>query len=473
MPVRLSLRTARRGAAFIAALAAALLVSCGGGDDGGGAGGGDAQTTCIGGGGTGFTTLPQSCSVADRNAWLSSYFDDWYFWYRLSPKPQPGAYTTTDDYFNALMYTGTDPTFPADRWSNFGSTADFNRFYGDGQTMGYGIFVAGLEVTGQPAQPLYVRYVEPKSPAALSGVVRGDRVMSINGVSAADIITSDDYTVLTPSSAGQTISLVLRNTAGNDRTVVVTAAVFDLTPVSTAQVVTTAQGRKLGYLVMKDMISQAHAPLAQAFTDFRSQGVSDVVIDLRYNGGGLVTVGGTLASFVAGTRGAGQAYARLLYNDRHAASNQSCSFANPISALSAPRAFVLMGRRTCSASEQVINGLRGVGVDVIAVGETTCGKPVGFLPQADGCGTTYSVVNFESVNAKNEGRYFDGFDPTCAVAEDWTKPLGSTGEPLLAAARTLADGGACPVTVQREKPMSKRRATRSSEPWERQAMIPR
>ena len=123
--------------------------------------------------------------------------------------------------------------------------------------------------------------------------------------------------------------------------------------------------------------------------------------------------------------------------------------------------------------EQVINGLRGVGVNVVAIGEGTCGKPVGFLPRSDECGTTYSIVNFESVNARNEGRYFDGFLPTCAVAEDFTRPLGSAAEPLLAAARTLADGGACPVGATREQPLSLRKATPGSEPGERQGMVAR
>ena len=111
-----------------------------------------------------------------------------------------------------------------------------------------------------------------------------------------------------------------------------------------------------------------------------------------------------------------------------------------------PRAFVLMGRRTCSASEQVINGLRGAGIEVVAVGETTCGKPVGFLPSA-ACGRTYSVVNFESVNQRNEGRYFDGFAPTCEVAEDFSTVQGGSADPLLQAALATVDSGFCPVVA--------------------------
>ena len=100
--------------------------------------------------------------------------------------------------------------------------------------------------------------------------------------------------------------------------------------------------------------------------------------------------------------------------------------------------------------EQVINGLRGAGVQVVAIGETTCGKPVGFQPTAY-CGQTYSAVNFESVNHLDEGRYFSGFTPTCAVAEDFAVPQGSTVDPLMAAARTVADTGACPLTADGQR----------------------
>ena len=112
--------------------------------------------------------------------------------------------------------------------------------------------------------------------------------------------------------------------------------------------------------------------------------------------------------------------------------------------------YVLTGPRTCSASEQVINGLRPY-VTVVTIGDTTCGKPVGFLPQADGCGSVVNAVNFESVNSKNEGRYFDGFDASCAVAEDFSQPQGSEADPLIIAAEDHADGFGCPTLTAAAK----------------------
>jgi hypothetical protein len=437
-----------------------------------------AVVACGGGGGGGPEELPPpaaSCSVADQKAWLTSYMDDWYFWYRLSPRPDPAPYTTVASYFDALLYTGTSASFPADRWSYFQSTESFNRFFGDGVTLGYGVAVTGIEAAGDAARPLWVRYVEPGSPAAAGGVQRGDQVLAINGTAVSTVIASDDYSALTASQAGDRLTLLLRR-AGVDRTVVLTAAEFNLAPVQAAAVQTTAGGRKLGYLQVKDMISQALPGMETAFQQFKAAGVQDLVLDLRYNGGGLVSTGGTLASYIAGTRGGGLAYASLLYNDkRAAASNQRFAFSTLNASLGLPRVYVLSGPRTCSASEQVINGLRGAGVEVVTVGDTTCGKPVGFLPSSS-CGQTYSVVNFESVNERNEGRYFDGFDAVCPVAENFTAPQGSPADPLLVAAQRLAEGGSCLQAGAdgRAQPLTLRRTVpRKLEAGERQDMIGR
>lgn len=412
-------RWARKtGLALVAALA---LAGCGGGSDDAG------------------------CSETAQKAWLADYMNDWYFWYAISPRPAPAGYSTAENYFDALLYTGTSTAFPADRWSYSQTTESFNRFYGDGATLGYGVAVAALELERNGSLPLYVRYVEPQSPAAAQGVARGDQVISINGTSAASRVADDDFAVLTPNAAGDTLTLVLRRN-GVDRTVNLTAAVFNLTPVQGTRVFTSTAGRRIGYLMVKDMVSQVLTPLDAAFASFRSQGVQDLVLDLRYNGGGLVSVGAQVSSYIAGLRGQGLRYATLLYNDKRQYTNQSFSFSQPASALGTPRVFVLMGRRTCSASEQVINGLRGAGVEVVAVGETSCGKPVGFNP-APNCGRTWSAVTFESVNHRNEGRYFDGFAPTCAVAESFTAPQGQAGDPLLAAASGYADTGSCPTVA--------------------------
>ena len=406
-----------------AALAAAALVAaCGGGGDGG----------------------PLTCSASDEKIWLREYMDDWYFWYQSSPSPNPDGYISVDSYFDALLYQGTLAAFPkADEWSYLISQEAYDRTFGDGRTLGYGVMVAGLEVAGQPDQPLYVRYIEPGSPAALAGLQRGDRIMAVNGKTASQIISDNNYADLSPVNTGDMVTIDIRNADGDSR-VQLTATVYDLDPVPGSRVFLSPDGRKMGYVQVKDMINQALSPFDSVFGQFKAQGVQDVVLDLRYNGGGLVSVADKIASFPNGPATNGKVFASLLYNDKRSGNNESFHFQNYANATGLSRVYVLTGPRTCSASEQVINGLRPY-VTVVTIGDTTCGKPVGFLPKADGCGSVVNAVNFESVNSRNEGRYFDGFDATCPVPEDFSQPQGSSTDPLIMAAEDLADGFACPT----------------------------
>ncbi len=440
---------------------AALLVlgACGGGD---------------GGAPAGSVAPPASCGVDDQKAWLVRYLDEAYFWYRLAPRPDPAGFSDLDSFFRARLYDGSSAGIPRDRWSGFTSSESFQRFYGEGATLGYGLAVAGLELDRDGTRPLLVRYVEPASPAAAQGVARGDEVLSINGRAAGELVAADDFAALTPAAEGDTLTLRLKRD-GIERSATVRAAVFTLAPVQGAQVLTTPGGRKLGYLMVKDMIAQSHPALEAAFARFRAEAVDELVLDLRYNGGGLVSTGNRLASYLAGSASAGRTYATLRFNDRQSGSNQRYVFDRLGSAVTLPRVLVLAGRRTCSASEQVVNGLRGVGVEVELIGEATCGKPVGFSP-VNACSRTWSIVNFESVNERGDGRYWDGFEPTCAVAEDFRAPMADPADALMGAALARADGRACPVTAAAgARPMSARER-RATGPWrtdERQDMIPR
>mgnify|MGYP002783546088 FL=1 len=456
-------RTPPRGAAWrrlVPLAALALLAACGGGggDSDGGAAAGPAA----------------SCGLEDQKTWLARYLDQNYFWYRQAPRPDPARFGNLDDFFEASLYDGSDPAFPRDRWSGWTSAESFQRFYGDGATMGYGVAVAGLELDRDGSRPLWVRYVEPASPAALAGVVRGDQVLAINGRAASEVVAADDFAALTAAVEGDTLTLRLRR-AGAERTVVLRAAVFPLTPVQGVQVSTTPGGRKLGYLKVKDMVSQALPAVDAAFARFRAEGVQDIVLDLRYNGGGLVSTSGRIASYLAGPGNVGRTYAQLRYADRASASNQRFVFER-VSGTALPRVLVLAGRRTCSASEQLVNGLRGVGVQVELIGEASCGKPVGFVP-VQSCSRSWSIVNFESVNERGEGRYWDGFAPTCAVAEDFQSPPQSPADPLFAAAQARADGAACPAATAdgRARPLAAtgRWPRGSARTDERQDMIPR
>ena len=127
--------------------------------------------------------------------------------------------------------------------------------------------------------------------------------------------------------------------------------------------------------------------------------------------------------------------------------------------------YVITSSGTCSASEAIINALRGVGIAVIQIGTATCGKPYGFFPE-ENCGTTYFTVQFKGVNEVGYGDYVDGFTPVtgtqpnnlpgCEVADDFSRQLGDVQEGRLAAALQYRSDGTCP-----QAPAAKRAGTRS------------
>ena len=431
---------------IVATLCAGLLAACGGG-------GGDA----------GSTTGVAGCDIESQKSWLRDYMLDKYYWSGTSPNPAPAGYATVADYLDALRFTG-DALVPRDRWSYIQDTASYSQFFGAGKTLGYGLLVNGRELQ----LPLRARYVEPQSPAALAGITRGDTIMSVNGRTAADIIAANDFSSLSPAKAGDAITVVLSSAAGT-RSVLLTAAVYSLVPVSATQVLTLSDGRKAGYLFLKDFVSQAEAPLAQALAEFSKAGATELILDLRYNGGGLVSTASVLASLIGGSADNGRVFATLNFNTRNAASNSSYIF-NANAASPFTRAVVLTGARTCSASELVVNGLKPH-MNVVTIGAASCGKPFGFVPK-DFCSSTYSAVNFETFNSAGQGRYYDGIAATCTVAEDFTRPLGDPAEKLTAAAANYIVNGVCPaVTSAQPRPSAFTARQRAVvEPGDRQGM---
>ena len=118
-----------------------------------------------------------------------------------------------------------------------------------------------------------------------------------------------------------------------------------------------------------------------------------------------------------------------------------------VPSLGLSRLFVLTSFRTCSASESILNSLRGVDIDVIQIGSVTRGKPCVFRP-AENCGTVYHSINFRGINAKGEADFEDGFTPHCLVTEDFNHQLGDPEEILLKTTLDYRDRGACPAAEE-------------------------
>jgi hypothetical protein len=260
------------------------------------------------------------------------------------------------------------------------------------------------------------------------------------------------------------------------RSVTLVSQNFTSTPVQNVHTISTAMGL-VGYMQFNDHIATAEGQLKDAITTLKAAGIQDLVLDIRYNGGGYLDIASELAYMIAGpTPTAGQTFELQQFNSKNPTTNPvtgqriaptdfhtttvgiqpGLAAGQALPHLDLNRVFVLTGGTTCSASEAVINGLRGVNVQVIQIGSVTCGKPYGFYDQ-DNCGTTYFSIQFRGVNAKNFGDYTDGFFPAnstttggadatlpgCSVADDFSHTLGDTNEGRLAAALNYRMTSAC------------------------------
>lgn len=211
--------------------------------------------------------------------------------------------------------------------------------------------------------------------------------------------------------------------------------------------VTTAGGRNVAYLQLRNEDEGSQDELIAAFRQIEAHGgVQDVVLDLRDNLGGFVYSALTAASMITGTANDGKIFERLVFNDKRGESrllfsdrvqyNDGSSPQFPVGTqlprLGLQRVFILTGGDTasgdvtCSAAESIINSLRGVGLQVIRLGETTCGKPFGFTEKVN-CGWSFYAIEFQGFNAQGFGDYQNGFEPMCRISDQ--VPFANRGTP--------------------------------------------
>jgi len=400
----------------------------------------------------------QPGTQADEKGFIRAFTQATYLWNTEVPDVDPTTYPTVIDYFNALKTPQlTAAGHPKDRF-HFTYPSDVFDALSDGVELGYGVtWLAGND--NKVPRVWHVALVEPGSPAALAGMQRGDYLTMVDGL---DFINRSDTAsvaqinaALAPAKEGEQHRFtVWRNK--RELQFVLTAGQSTAAPVQNTRVIDTANG-KLGYLTFNSHIAPAEKQLYDAFNTFKAAAVNDLVIDMRYNGGGLVSIASELAYMVAGpdasngkvfvqfaTNGHLQPGRPTLFQAKSLAlpAPQSLAFGTPLPSLNLKHATVLTGPGTCSASEAVINGLRGIGVEVDTVGGQTCGKPYAFVPLAN-CGTTYFLVQYQSTNQQGWGDYADGFAPTCAADDDMSHVVGDPAEGLLAQAIALHNGQAC------------------------------
>ena len=420
---------------------------------------------------------PDSQGTAmDEKLWLRSWTNDTYLWYDEVDDNDPANFSVLA-YFDQLKTNELTPSgTPKDNFHFSQDTAEYNELSQSGISSGYG-FDWEFGSTTVPRE-LTVRFTEPNSPAALANVPRGAKVVSINGADFVSDNTQQGVDTINnglfPDDAGTTTSFGFELIDGTMISVELTSEDISVTPVQNVKVLETEDG-KTGYFQFNSFIVTAQDGLIDAFDTFVEDNVTELIMDLRYNGGGRLALASQLSYMIAGpSQTNNAAFETLRFNDKNQTTNPVTGetirptpfYSNVIDysagqvtstslpSLSLTRVYVISTDATCSASEAVMNALRGIDVEVVQIGSTTCGKPYGFYP-TDNCGETYFTIQFQGVNNKGFGDYADGFMPTttpnfdfelpgCEVEDDFTASLGDSNEGMLSAALEYAATGACP-----------------------------
>lgn len=403
-------------------------------------------------------------TAANENNFLRSWTNELYLWYREVPDRDPNL-DATPAYFNLLKTPATTPSGqPKDKFHFTYDTQAWVALSQSGVEAGYGAQWAILAAA--PPRRIVVAYVQANTAAATAGLARGTEILKVDGADAVNGNTQAIVNTLNaglfPKKDGESHTFEIRELSGATRTVTMVSANVTYDPVPNVAVLPTPSG-PVGYLLFNDHVATAESRLIQAIQALRGQQVVDLVLDLRYNGGGYLDIASQLAYMIGGQATLGRTFERMTFSDKHPSTNPvtgrpleptpfhrtTLGFSVPqgssLPTLDLPRVYVLTGGGTCSASESIINSLRGVNVAVHQVGSTTCGKPYGFYPR-DNCGTTYFSIQFKGVNEQGFGDYADGFSPQntagvagervpgCSVADDFTRALGDPAESRLAAA---------------------------------------
>jgi C-terminal peptidase prc len=371
------------------------------------------------------------CSTTGQNQYVRAVLRDYYYWYRELPDPDPAQYPSPEAYLEAVRFRPQDTSF-----SYVSNEATSDAFFSESQYVGFG-FRTHLVASGD----LRLAEVFPDSPAAAAGLERNQRILEIDGQAVASLEAAGTLgSAFGPDTAGHPVRLlVLRPDGAVSEVSIVKAAVTIPTVAATRTF--DVDGRRVGYVLFHNFVQPSTAALDAAFAQLVRDGAQDLVLDLRYNGGGLVSVAQHLADLIGGMRTNGLLMARYVHNDRQASRNSSLYFSETPAALSTPRLIAITTRSSASASELVINALKPY-ISVVTVGDNTYGKPVGQYGFRF-CGKIVWPVAFSIRNAADQGDYFGGFAPDCAAPDDLEHLLGDPQEGSLAEALHYAATGSC------------------------------
>ena len=416
-------------------------------------------------GGSGSSDVPQvgtaACSNDGQKQFVLDNLYDWYLWNDLLP-----ANINIDDYnspedlaFRVTTELGPQKAGgagPLDRFSSVGSLQADQEFFGEGKFEGFGFSWRFMDDAQTIAR---ITRTFLNSPADLGGLQRGQQILSLNGRTVADISSNEGISAF--FDANDSVDFELQPVSGASfMTGPVSKDVVTINPVPQWRIINSG-GRSIGYLELSTFISTASQPFDEAFTAFNNAGVSEVILDLRYNGGGLVSTAEELGNYLGGFVADGLVFSNTAFNQDRSSNNGSSLFSNINGkSVNLSQLVVVASRSTASASELVTNGLIPH-VNVGIVGDNTFGKPVGQIG-LDFCDKILRPTAFRLENALGAGDYFDGLPADCIAADDLDIAVGDDLDPNMIAAMSFLESGACPVVnvpgsqqkLQRPRPLS-------------------
>ena len=262
----------------------------------------------------------------------------------------------------------------------------------------------------------------------------------LNGRTIADIEANEGLDVF---FSLPTLDFTIRHVDDAEETIAVDQGLVTIDPLPQWRLIDLPGGTTVGYFELVTFIGTAEPAFADVFTAFQQANVTDVIIDLRYNGGGLVSTTELLGDLFGGFVAEGEVFSKTLFNGNNTASNRIALFRRFLESINLSRLVVITTDRTASASELITNSMQPH-VDVSVVGSVSRGKPVGQLG-IEFCEKILRPTAFETVNANDEGGYFDGLPVDCPAVDDVLVPIGDDADQNIATALHLLENGACPT----------------------------
>lgn len=383
-----------------------------------------------------FTLLLNSCGSGassdeefqtfslDEKAFLHTLFLTEYLWFdQVEENVDYDLFTQPQEMINALRID------PPDQWS-FTMTQQEYEDYNNQKTTGFGFGYT---------DDFFIYLVRINAPAD-GKLLRGDQILRINGEAVSATLIS----VASQNLNVPTVFTLLRDGVEVDVTVTPSEYSFN---VSLGKIII-QDSRKVGYLRYDSFTESSVAEFERIFTTFYTENINELVIDMRYNGGGSIVTASALLDNISNAY-AGQRQMYLDWNENYTQNNSSYAFEDGTmqdgNELTMKRVFFLTTKSSASASEAVINALVPyLGArNVITVGDDTHGKPVGMSGRTYGL-NYYFLINFFVKNNWGESSSFDGIPSTCVAEDDVTHIMGDENETMLSAALYYMQHNSCP-----------------------------